>query len=175
MRRSRKDPIRRPRTLVRVLVCGVSTLTVAACMAEGPRAYPLYPDPEQPRPTTEVGVLEAPAAVIDGQDVIDKGRTFALLPGCHRFKLLRSIGEVGIGTGTGYRATLPQRTFTLDVKPGHSYAFDSAVGPFVAATGSWRWGFSDQPGDGSITIARECDGAALPALSERLRPVPKSS
>jgi hypothetical protein len=183
MRRLPEDAPRRLRTWTwtwtwtwtRLVACGLSTLAGAACMTQGPRAYPLYPDPEHPRPDAEVGLLEAPVAIIDGQEVFDKGRIFALLPGCHSFKLLRSIGENGVGTGIGYRATLPQRQFTLDVRPGHSYSFDSSVGPFVAATGSWRWGFSDRPGDGSITAAHECNGAALPALSELLVTVKRSN
>jgi len=155
-------------TLVRLLACGVSVLAAAACMTQGPRAYPLYPDPEHPRPDSEVGILDAPVAVMDGQEVSDKGRTFALPPGCHAFRLLRTIGENGVGTGTGYVATLPQRIFTLDVRPGHSYSFDSNVSPFVASIGSWRCGFSDQVSDGSVTVAHECDGTALPSLPERM-------
>ena len=117
----------------------------------------------------EVTVL--PLAVIDGQEVADKGRTFALLPGCHSFRLLRTIGQVSARGGGGYAATLPQRVFSLDVQPGHSYLFHwhypalgSVIHPVYAPDASNSWGIFDHRRDGSARVARACDGSALPPL-----------
>src|SRR5690348_4539068 len=96
----------------------VGALVVASCMAQGSGAYPMYPNPEHPRRDDEVGVLNGPIAVLDGQEVADLGRTFALLPGCHSFRLLRTVGDSNV-SGTGYVASLPQQMLALKIEAGH--------------------------------------------------------
>ncbi len=161
---------------------GVSALTFAACLNRGPRAYPLYPDPAHPRSDAEVGVLNGPMAAIDGRDVADEGQSFALLPGCHSFRLLPTTRKVAQSGGTlaqssrSYVTPLPQQVFSLDVQPGHSYTFDSLI---VQPPHSWGfgsvvynqtahadviWGISARRTDGSATVAHACDGSAFPVL-----------
>jgi hypothetical protein len=137
----------------------------AACMGAAPRAVPLYPDAEHPRRDDEVGVLTGPIAVIDGKEVADLGRTFALLPGCHTFRLQRTTGELGAATGASYTASLPQVMISLDVHPAHTYSFDYIVQPFTAPDGKADMGFTDHFPDGSVTAAKMCNGTPLPTPS----------
>jgi hypothetical protein len=159
--------MKRSTSPARVLSCGALTLVLAAgaCMGTAPRAVPLYPDPEHPRRDDEVGVLTGPIAIIDGKEVADLGRTFALLPGCHTFRLLRTTGDVSTGTGMGYTAPLPQVLISLDVQPAHLYTFDYIVQPFTAPDGKADMGFTDHLPDGSVTAAKMCNGTSLPTPS----------
>ena len=161
---------------------GAATVTFAGCLSRGPRAYPLYPDPGHPRSDAEVGVLNGPMATIDGRDVADEGQTFALLPGCHSFRLLPTTRKVAQSGGTlaqsasSYLTTLPQQVFSLDVQPGQSYSFDTlpvqpphswGFGSVVynrSATYDVIWGISSHRTDGSATVARACDGSPFPVL-----------
>jgi hypothetical protein len=109
------------------LVAGCITHTAA-------NAYPLYPDPETPRSNDEIGILNGPIAVVDGRDVSDHGRTFALAPGCHSFRLLAKDGN-GKANGA-YIITLPQQTVTFWVRPRHFYAIDIKLRPATGEIGS---------------------------------------
>jgi len=140
---------------------GVGALVLASCMAQGPSAYPLYPNPEHPRRDDEVGVLNGPIAVLDGQEVADLGQTFALLPGCHSFRLLRTMGDSNM-SGAAYVRSLPQQIFALRIESGHFYSFDATVPQFTAPVGSYRFGFSDRGANGSVIEARYCDPATAP-------------
>src|SRR5436190_1922642 len=123
----------------------VVLLVLSACITP-PRAYPLYAGAARERPASEVGTLSGPIAAIDGQDVSEKGR-IALLPGCHSFRLLRRIGQVSL-PGGGYVATLPQQTFTIDVRAGHAYVIETIITPSSGPTGTLEFAASDRAPDG---------------------------
>ena len=131
-------------------------LVLSACITP-PRAYPLYAGAAREQPAGEVGTLRGPIAAIDGQDVSDKGRAFALLPGCHSFRLLQKIGQFSL-PGGGYAATLPQQTFTIDVRAGHSYVIETIVTLASGPTGTLELETSDRRPDGTVTHAQTCAG-----------------
>jgi hypothetical protein len=139
--------------LPRVLLFGLS-LAAGGCILHGSSPYPLTPDGEE-RPDDQVGVLIGPIAVVDGQSVSDKGRTFALLPGCHSFRLLRTVGQVE-ANGGGYVTTLPQKTLSIQVEPGHYYTLETTFYSSSAPVNSGTLGISDHRRDGSVTAALSC-------------------
>jgi hypothetical protein len=148
-----------------VVALALALAAGAACMGTAPRPVPLYPDPEHARRDDEVGVLTGPIALVDGKEVADLGRTFALLPGCHTFRLLRTMGELGTATGASYTAPLPQVLISIEVQPAHTYSFDYTVQAFTAPDGKADMGFSDHHPDGSVTAAKMCNGTPLPTPS----------
>ena len=138
----------------RVVSLGLS-LAVGACIVKSSAPYPLYPD-GNPRPDNQVGILVGPLAVVDGQDVSGRGQTFALLPGCHSFRWLRTTGEVN--AGAGYVTSLPEQTLWISVEPGHSYTFETTLHEVGSPVGSATIGIADRRRDGSMTPARGCGG-----------------
>lgn len=86
------------------------------------RAYPLYPNPEQPRQPETLVRLEGPIAKVDGQEIASIGTAFALLPGCHVVALLRKIGESN-GNGA-WSADLPPIVYAPQMIGGHSYEIE---------------------------------------------------
>jgi len=136
-------------------------LSVGACITQGPPPYPLYPNAGQPRPDDQVGVLSGPFAVIDGQEVANKGQVFALLPGCHTLRLVQTTGEVN--PGGAYVTRLPQQTLSFQVEAGHRYFFETTMygssgGPVTTGT----MAIFDHHPDGSATAALGCGASSTP-------------
>ena len=91
------------------------------------RAYPLYPNPEQPRESQTLARLEGPIATVDGQDVSSKGggMAFEILPGCHVVTLKRKMGE---GSGNGaWAADLRPIAYAFRMRQGHRYSIETSV------------------------------------------------
>jgi len=130
-------------------------LAVGGCLTEEQHAYPLYPGVERPR--ERVGILMGPIAEVDGRNISGMGKSFALLPGCHSFRLVRTTGQMD-NTGSGYVTTLPQTTFRITVEPGHYYTFETTThdpgGPVSAVSMS----IADHQSDGSVKPTRGCNG-----------------
>jgi len=137
----------------RILSIGL-LLAVGGCLTQSHQAYPLYPGSE---PDDEVGILMGPIAAVDGRDVSDKGKSFALLPGCHSFRLVRTTGHVD-NTGGGYVTTLPQATFEILVQRGHYYTFETTVHDPGGPVGTMSMDIADHQRDGSVSSARGCRG-----------------
>jgi hypothetical protein len=138
----------------RVLSFGL-LLAIGGCLTQEQHAYPLTPDGE-PRPDNEVGILMGPVAAVDGHDVSSiKGKSFALLPGCHSFRLLGTTGHVENNSG-GYITSLPQNTFAILVQAGHYYTFETVEHDNGSPVISVNMSFADHQRDGSVTAARGC-------------------
>ena len=127
----------------------------------GGQPLPLYPNPESPRPPAEVARLFGPIAAIDGEDVSRRGKSFALLPGCHIVRLVDKVGAINTSSSGGYVGTIGGVIFALRMKA--SFAYEIEVG-FFDTTGP----------TGQLTIRaweRAADGSSAtpiaPARSER--------
>src|ERR1017187_308401 len=89
------------------------------------RAYPLYANPEQPRPLQTLARLEGPIATVDGREVASKGTVFELLPGCHVVTLQRKIGA---GSDDGaWSADLSPIVYAFRMRRGHRYSIEPSV------------------------------------------------
>jgi hypothetical protein len=106
----------------------------AACIVSGGQPHPLYPNPEQRRPDSELARLFGPIGSVDGEDVRKLGKSFALLPGCHVVMLAEKTGEIStLGSG-GYVTSLPEHAvWAFRMRGAHTYeiqvALDPATGP----------------------------------------------
>jgi len=131
-------------------------LAICGCLTQEQHAYPLTPDGE-PRPDHEVGVLMGPIAAVDGRDVSSiKGKSFALLPGCHSFRLLATTGHSD-NVGDWAVISLPQGAFAIRVQAGHSYTFETTMHEPGGPVSTVSMGFADHQRDGSVTRARGCN------------------
>ena len=98
-----------------------------------------------------------PIASVDGRDVSGKGKSFALLPGCHSFRLVRTTGQMD-NISSAYVTTLPQATLSIAVERGHYYTFETTVHDPGGPVGTVSMGIADHDSDGSVTSARGCSG-----------------
>ena len=130
-------------------------LAVGGCLTEEQHAYPLYPGVE--RPHDRVGILMGPIAEVDGRDISGKGKSFALLPGCHTFRLVRTTGQMD-NISSGYVTTLPQAMLWLMVERGHYYTFETTINDPGGPVNAVSMGFADHQSDGSVKPARGCKG-----------------
>jgi hypothetical protein len=135
----------------------VASVAVGGCIVKEPAPYPLYPG-GAPRSNDDVGVVVGPIAVVDGQEVASKGQTFALLPGCHSLRLLKTTGEVNTSAGGTYVAQLPQETMSIAIERGHYYFFEATLHEVGSPVMSGTIGFSDRDSDGAVTPAHRCRG-----------------
>ncbi len=138
----------------------VASVAAGGCIVKEPAPYPLYPlrPNGEPRANDEVGVLVGPIAVVDGQNVASKGQTFALLPGCHSLRFLKTTGEVNAGAGAAYVASLPQAMLSIAIEAGHYYVFEGTIHDVGSPVASGTVGFTDRGPDGSAAPARGCSG-----------------
>jgi len=137
--------------------CAVSfglLLAIGGCLTEEQHAYPLYPGAERPR--ERVGILMGPIGSVDGQGISGKGKSFALLPGCHSFRFLHTTGQVD--NVVGYVTTMPQGTFAIFVESGHYYTLESTRHDSSGPVGDVSLSIADHKSDGSVTRARGCRG-----------------
>jgi len=130
-------------------------LAAGGCLTEEQHAYPLYPGVE--RPHDRIGILMGPIAEVDGRDISGKGKSFALLPGCHTFRLVRTTGQMD-NISSGYVTTLPQATLWLMVERGHYYTFETTIHDPGGPVNAVSMGFADHQSDGSVKPARGCKG-----------------
>ena len=138
----------------------LAALLLPACIVRAGEPRPLYPNPESPRPPAAVARLFGPIAAIDGEDVSRKGKSFALLPGCHIVRLLDKVGAINTSSSGGYVGIIGGVIFALRMKA--SFAYEIEVG-FFDTTGP----------TGELTIRaweRAADGSSstpiAPAQSE---------
>jgi hypothetical protein len=106
----------------------LAALLLPACIVRDGQPRPLYPNPESPRPPAEVARLFGPIAAIDGEDVSRKGKSFALLPGCHIVRLVDKVGAINTSSSGGYVGTIGGVIFALRMKA--SFAYEIEVGFF---------------------------------------------
>jgi hypothetical protein len=131
-------------------------LLFAACITHSVDAYPLYPNPETYRPADQVGIINGPIAMLDGQDVSDHGHAFALEPGCHSFKFLERTGAANGATGASYTMRLPQGTYSFWLRPGHYYELEPNIGTISGPTFQGSERIRDRHPDGTVTRAEKC-------------------
>jgi hypothetical protein len=110
-----------PRYLVGMFLLLVVASPGCGRMGQG-RAYPLYPNPGQPRPPEELARLMGPIATVDGQKVASKGNSFALLPGCHVVTLYRKVSENA--GNSAWSADLPPIVYVFQMNGGNSYEIE---------------------------------------------------
>jgi hypothetical protein len=130
-------------------------LAVGGCLTQEQHAYPLYAGVE--RPHDRVGILMGPIAEVDGRDMSGKGKSFALLPGCHTFRLVRTTGQMD-NISSGYVTTLPQAMLWLMVDRGHYYTFETTIHDTSGPVNAVSMGIVDHQSDGSMKPARGCNG-----------------
>jgi len=161
------------------LVWPALALALSGCGHVGRRrAFPLYPNPERPRPPGTLAELQGPVGTVDGVDVEPYGTTFALLPGCHVVTLRRRIGQ-GDASGGAWAAELGTMTYALRMRPGYRYSIDFDVRFRSAPHGTMtitanEWDASDRlvaqfprvRGDADIEACEEWAGWAPPSLPE---------
>jgi hypothetical protein len=106
----------------RLLAVVILVLGALSCVRVGGGGYPLYPNPERQRPLSEVAQLSGPIRSVDDSQVAEKGRTFAVLPGCHIVRTTTSVG--GEGPGGWWSVHMPEMVYALRMKAGHRYKID---------------------------------------------------
>ena len=89
------------------------------------RAFPLYPNPDKPRPTASLAHLQGPIGWVDAIDVEPYGTVFDVLPGCHVVTLRRKVGASDVSGA--WVADLGTMTYVFWMKPGHLYSVDVSV------------------------------------------------
>jgi hypothetical protein len=114
----------------------------------GSKPYPLYPSQLAPAPE-QLATLLGPIGQVDGQDVGDKGRTFALLPGCHLVVLRRDVGEGG--TSGAWVTHLPRIVYAFKMRAGHWYSVE--LKHSASSSSVWRINILafDRDGGGAAT------------------------
>jgi len=147
--------IRQPAMKTPCIVSFALLLAISGCLTEEQHAYPLYQGVE--RPHDRVGILMGPIAEVDGKDISGKGKSFALLPGCHTFRLVRTTGQMD-NAGGGYVTTLPQGMLWIMVERGHYYTFETTAHDSSGPVNTLSMGFADHQSDGSVKPARGCKG-----------------
>jgi hypothetical protein len=86
------------------------------------RAFPLYPNPDKPRPTASLAHLQGPIGWVDAIDVEPYGTVFDVLPGCHVVTLRRKVGASDVSGA--WVADLGTMTYVFWMKPDHLYTVD---------------------------------------------------
>jgi hypothetical protein len=85
---------------------------------------PLYPSAETARlPRNQIAQVTGPIAKIDGQDVVDQGGRFDLLPGCHLVELDRRVtgDSYTLSSATYWTGQFARTTYAMRMKPGARY------------------------------------------------------
>jgi hypothetical protein len=101
----------------------VAALLAPACITRAGEARPLYPG--ERRPTAEVARLSGPIGSVDGQDVSQLGKSFALLPGCHIVQPASKIAEVDTTGPNAYVARVPPNiVYAMRMQAGHTYELE---------------------------------------------------
>ena len=98
------------------------------------RPYPLYEAGSIHPAPTELATLHGPIATVDGQQVTGKGKTFALLPGCHIVTLQRNVGAADSNANGAWAGTLPPLAVAFRMRPSYKYLvsvrFEETSGPY---------------------------------------------
>jgi hypothetical protein len=139
----------RSSSAARAAVLAAGALLVPACIVHEGEPYPLYPGSESPRPASEVARLFGPIATIDGQDVSRLGKSFALLPGCHKVRLLEKVGEISATNNGGYVGTIGTVIFALSMKANYVYEIDIQVRNVTGPVGRLMIQAWERAADGS--------------------------
>jgi hypothetical protein len=128
---------------------GFVGLLFLGCIVRAGDPHPLYPNPETPRPPTEVARLLGPIAAVDGQDVSREGKSFALLPGCHIVRLADKIGAINTTASGGFVGSTGGPIFALRMKANFTYEIDIQLRETAGPTGQIIIQAWERPADGS--------------------------
>ena len=98
-------------------------LLAPACITRSGEARPLYPG--ERRAPAEVARLSGPIGSVDGQDVSQLGKSFALLPGCHVVQPVSKVAEVDTTGPNAYVARVPPNVvYAMRMQAGHTYELE---------------------------------------------------
>lgn len=106
------------------LALAVLTLGLACYPGVEPPGVPLYPNSATTRlPRNQVALVAGPIAKIDGQEVVDQGGRYELLPGCHVVELDRRMIADGnnLSGGMYWTGQFPNATYAIHMKAGAHY------------------------------------------------------
>lgn len=103
----------------------VAATGLAACQGLGGKPHPLYFTPEDVRPESEIALLYGPVHWVDGNDVSQKGQSFALAPGCHVVQVSNRIGQMS--PTAGWSVSLSPVVYAFRMEAGRSYVIDHVV------------------------------------------------
>jgi hypothetical protein len=115
----------------------ILALSMSACGAAGQRrGTPLYAEPAQPLPRSEVALLSGYVAGVDGKELGEDlaGSVLELLPGCHVVRTPpdwtrhEMDGVAMVETGV--------LAFALPMRGGHSYEVEVQLGSESTETGT---------------------------------------
>lgn len=107
-----------------VLTLAVATLGLACHPGVEAPGVPLYPNGATARlPRNQVALVAGPIAKIDGQEVVDEGGRYELLPGCHVVELDRRMIADGnnLSGGMYWTGQFPNATYAIHMKAGAHY------------------------------------------------------
>lgn len=130
-----------------------AVLALACRPAVDPPGIPLYPNAQTTKlPRTQIAEVFGPIVKIDGNDVIDWGRPYDLLPGCHLVELERHVKVNGmVVRRPGSFGPEPVFIYALRMKAGARYIIQQAYCagmPF--SVGTCPSAREEQPG-GAVT------------------------
>ena len=117
----------------RLAVACVALAFVAGCTPRdaGP-GYPLYLNPQNRLPASQVARLAVPIGSVDGRDVSAQGEVFDLLPGCHVVQL---HGEMAQSNAyVAWSGRVPRLLFALRMKAGRTYVIRREIVQDMNAT-----------------------------------------
>jgi hypothetical protein len=106
------------------LALAVVPLALACHPAIEAPGVPLYPNGETTRlPRDQIALVAGPIAKIDGQEVVDQGGRYELLPGCHVVELDRRMTANGnsLTGGAYWTGQFPSTVYAIRMKAGARY------------------------------------------------------
>ncbi|HZL17140.1 MAG TPA: hypothetical protein VFG23_05290 [Polyangia bacterium] len=113
-----------PRGRWAFLAIAGATLPLACHLGIDAPGVPLYPNAATARlPRDQIAQVSGPIEKIDGQEVVDRGGRFELLPGCHVVELDRRMVADGntLSGGMYWTGQFPNTIYALHLKPGARY------------------------------------------------------
>ena len=120
-------------------ILGVPVVVLALALAcqpttTGAQTIPLYPNAATTRlPPGQLAQVSGPIAEIDGNQVIDYGRPFELLPGCHLVQMQQHLPVNGISVRRpGSFGPLPIVIYALRMRAGARYVIRQDLHPVGA-------------------------------------------
>lgn len=152
----------------------VVILVAIGCAPLGaPFVTPLYGDGVHRLPPAEVATLHGPIGAIDGRTVVDRGRSFELLPGCHVVMTRSDVGELSPSGNGAWAGTLPRLVVAFHMKPAHVYSIDVERVPSTSARGQLIIGAHERAPSGAVVAIPWARGQS--DIDECIRPAPGPS
>ena len=117
-----------------ILGLAVAALALACQPTTDGQAIPLYPNAQTTRvPASQLAQVSGRIAKIDGNPVIDYGRPFELLPGCHLVEMARRMPVNGVSVRrAGGSALAPIVVYALRMRAGARYVIWQDLHPVPA-------------------------------------------